>query len=124
MGLETIEYPKEYPVTLSAYTNEDSEGNAMLKNHAYLATIAGEVCAIVAASGIDKWLYGYVGTTDDPAGAGIVVQVDFVSANGDWAGVSFLVAEGEYFEVRTDSTNAVTILWKSFGILSKPVDQD
>lgn len=111
-------------VTLSAYTNEDSETNAMLKDHAYLAATDGEVYANAAPSGGGLYLRGYVGGTNDPAGAGDKIQDDGNAANANHACVSFSVAEGEYFELVTDSTNAVTIYWRSRGTLSKPVDNN
>jgi len=113
-------------ITLSAYTNEDSEANAMLKAHAYKVATAGQVTAYVQANTINQNLAGYVGLTNDPAGAGDLIQkVSSVSSFGvPLFAISFLVAKDEYFEITTSSTNAATIRWKSIGTLSKPVDQD
>jgi len=110
-------------VTMSAYTNEDSESNAMLKSHAYLAATGGSVSVYVANQN-SKILRGYVGSTDDPAGAGDLIQISEDAEGSQYTCFSFLVAEGEYFEVTYDGTNTPVIRWKSFGTLSKPVDQD
>lgn len=108
----------------SAITDEDSEANAMLKAHAYLAATDGFVYATVTATAQGNYLRGYVGDTDDPAGAGILLQDENVYASTWEMSISFSVATGEYFEVTTNSTNAVSIYWRSIGTLSKPVDQD
>jgi len=113
-------------VTLSAYTNQDSESNAMLKSHAYKAATGGQVTAysdVPAGSG--REIKGFVGTTNNPAGAGTLIQReenDGVSYSNRKS-VSFLVAEGEYFEITVYSGTPV-ILWKSFGTLSEPIDQE
>lgn len=111
-------------VTLSAYTNKDSDNATMLKTHAYKAATDGYVSAFVTASGAGQSTSFHVGLTDDPYTAGD--KVDSHSQDGASAimNVSGLVAKDEYFEIRTTSTNAVTIRWKSFGTLSKPVDQE
>lgn len=96
----------------------------MLKAHAYLAQSDGEVCAYVTASGGNQILSGYIGSTDDPAGAGDLIQPDGIDPNGAKGCVSFLVDQGKYFELTTNSANAVTIRWRSFGSLKKPIDQD
>lgn len=113
-------------VVLSAYTNQDSESNAMLKAHAYKAATDGQVTAYVQATAINQNLAGYVGLTNNPVGAGDLIQkVSSVSSFGvGLFAISFLVAKDEYFEITTASSNAVTIRWKSSGTLSKPVDQD
>lgn len=112
-------------IAFSAYTNEDSETNAMLKDHAYLAATDGFVVAKIQLSEITDELKGYVGATDDPAGAGVQIcrQMTGSTANAT-ATISFPVAEGEYFEIVTVSASTPTIQWKSRGTLSKPVDQD
>jgi len=121
MGLETIEYPKEYPV-LSAYTDEDSDGNAMLKSHAYLAAIDGKVYAYSECDA-NQNIRVYVGTTNDPAGAGDIIEYSESSAVDIWCSVSAEVAKGEYFEIISAGTIGA-IRWKSRGTLSKPIDQD
>ena len=110
-------------VTLSAATAADSEANDMLKAHAYLAATDGFVCAYVTGSGNGQYLRGYKDGTDDPAGAGEKLQ-DHTVQNTEETSICFSVAEGEYFEIITDSTNEVTIYWRSMGTLSAPVDQD
>lgn len=110
-------------VTLSAYTNLDSENNAMLKSHAYLAASGGCVSALVTNEN-GKYLRGYVGTTNDPAGAGDLIDHSGSITGSARAGISMEVSEGEYFEVTYNGSNTPTIRWKSRGTLSKPVDQD
>lgn len=111
-------------LTLSAYTNEDSDSTAMIKAHAYLAATAGQVTAYDTV-GNNETFSAYVGTTTDPAGAGDLIGT---STHGEAANIgftiTFLVAEGEYFEITFDGSGEPTIRWKSFGTLSKPADQD
>jgi len=128
MGLETIEYP-ELPFALSAYTNEDSDGNAILKAHAYQAATDGFVFVYSQCDSGENVII-YVETTaqyaidSDPTAGGVIV------AYSEGAGLAdarcfgnAAVAKGEYFEIV--STGAVgAIRWKSFGALSKPIDQD
>lgn len=110
-------------VTLSAYTDEDSESNTMLKSHAYLAATDGCAYAYVTNENT-KFLRGYVGATDDPVGAGDMIDQSYSITGSARAGVAMEVAEGEYFEVTYDGSNTPVIRWKSRGTLSKPVDQD
>lgn len=110
------------PLKLSVVTTQDSEGNAMLKAHAYLAQSDGEVSAYVRSTGGSQFLNGYIGSTSDPAGAGDLIHPDSIDPTDMQGGVSFLVDQGKYFELTTDSANAVTIRWRSFGPLKKPVD--
>ena len=110
-------------VTYSAYTANDSEANAMVKAHAYLAATDGFVTAHVLGSGNGQYLRGYIDGTNDPAGAGEKLQGSTVDA-GEEESISFSVAAGEYFEITTDSTNEPTIYWRSKGTLSEPIDQD
>ena len=116
-------------VCLSAYTNQDSESNTMLKSHAYKAATDGFVSAdnAVAAADDNKYLDAYVGLTNDPAGAGALICRQGVPNTDSTAHVgtgSIAVAKNEYFEITSTYTAAPTIRWKSFGTLSKPVDQD
>jgi len=111
-------------VTLSAYTDEDSDNNAMLKTHAYKAATSGIVEAYVTPSGVGQNIRGYVGATDDPVGAGTQIQYRSIDGAGNVIGFTMHVAEDEYFELRTSSANAINIQWKSYGTLSKPIDQD
>ncbi len=111
------------PFSLSpAGTTLDSESNAMLKDHAYRAQNHGRVDAKVIASGGNKDIFGYKGPTSDPAGAGVLIQSDTITEISKRACIGFLVAKGQYFEVKTDSTNAITIIWSSFGPLQAPID--
>jgi len=111
-------------ISLSAYTDQDSEAVTLLKSHAYKAVTDGmvEAYANLLVSG---YLKGYVGLTSNPAGAGDLVQSTGFSAGGaaGYTSISFLVAKDEYFEVTTSAAGA-TIYWKSFGTLSRPIDQD
>lgn len=115
--------PKASVFGFSAYTNQDSESNAMLKAHAYLAATAGFVSAKSNQTNNAQPLKGYVGLTNDPAGAGTEIQSSADGDSGSEKSVFFAVAAGEYFEI-TQTTDTPVILWKSIGTLSKPVDQD
>ena len=108
----------------SAYTNLDSESNVLLKSHAYQAATDGFVDAFVTTSGVGQAINIYVGSTDNPAGEGTLIQRHAQDTTGNVLNVSARVAKDEYFEVTTTSTNAVTINWKSIGTLSNPIDQD
>lgn len=110
------------PKRLSAYTNQDSDANVILKDHTYLAGNDGFVTAYANIT-TGTYIRGYVGVTDDPVGAGDLILETSVSGN-DRASISFPVAAGEYFEITTNAAIAINIRWKSNGRLSKPVDQD
>jgi hypothetical protein len=114
--------PKASVFGFSAYTNLDSDGNAMLKSHAYKAATDGFVKATMTTNAINQSINGYVGATDDPEGAGDRVQTNFEALSAKGISIGFEVAKDEYFEI-TSSTTA-TIFWKSIGTLSAPVDQD
>jgi hypothetical protein len=106
----------------SAYTTDDSEANALLKDHAYLAATDGFVIAYSDTGAAGNGLAGYVDDTDDPAGAGEKVQsVNRGIINYNMC-IGFPVASGEYFEIVCTVTP--TIRWKSVGTLGNPVDQD
>ena len=106
---------------LSAYSAYDSDNNALLKSHSYLAQTDGFVLVHVhLGSGRD--LKGYVGLTSNPVGAGTLVQSVTTREDNNVASISFPVASGEYFEIVSDGTPS--IYWKSIGTLTKPVDQD
>lgn len=110
-------------VALSAYTDEDSENNAMLNNHAYKAATDGWVSAVASIT-LSAQIQLYVGTTNDPAGAGDLIQrFERFGVNTEQKSAAALVAKDEYFEIVATS-GTPTIRWKSFGTLSKPVDQD
>ena len=68
-------------------------------------------------------LAGYVGSTDDPAGAGTLVAT-FEDDNNSDNFIMFFVPNGKYFEV-THASETPTIIWTplvSGG--AAPVDQD
>lgn len=111
-------------VALSAYTREDSEGNNMLKSHAYKATTDGFVSSYAQLTGTDYQLVVYIGITTDPAGAGDIIQrVSRPNVTGNmYMSVSAWVAKDEYFEIVCDVTPVIR--WKSKGTLSKSVDNN
>lgn len=119
MGLK-VEPP---PFRLSEYTNEDSDGNAMLKAHAYFAQSAGFVSAYVQLNLAGDFLRGYIGLTDNPAGAGNKIQEQEMGGAVYTNSICFVVAKGEYFEI-TATGDEPTIWWKSYGALRKPVDHN
>ena len=101
-------------------TINDSESNEMLKFHAYKVQTSGFVTA--RASSTANILVGWVGDTNDPAGAGIRVIHSKVAA--DSPSIAFFVPNGKYFEI-TITTATPTIVWTplvSGG--AAPVDQD
>ena len=111
-------------VKLSEYTIDDSDGNPMLKSHAYQAVNDGVVYAnVILITGNDN-LDIFVGLTTDPPTDGRLIQrhsIYTASSNCDVC-VTAQVAKGEYFEVRS-TTGTVSILWKSQGLaLKKPID--
>ena len=106
------------------YSDEDSDGNAMLAEHAYLAAQDGFVtCEMSSVSGI-KWVSGFLGATDDPVGAGDKIQYASVPATGHGTSIGFQVAAGTYFEFTLSSPTTNKIYWHPVGTLSKPVDQE
>lgn len=110
-------------ITFSAYTNLDSENNAMLKAHAYQAATAGWVTATGNLGTTGATLKGYVGLTTNPAGAGDLIAAEKNAAAPDEdRAICFPVAKDEYFEITC--TDTPTIRWKSIGTLSKPVDNN
>lgn len=112
-------------IAFSVYTNEDSDTNAMLKDHAYLAATDGFVNVMCMLSEVTDELKGYVGATDDPAGAGTQICRQMTGSTANAAvTITLHVAAGEYFEIVVVSASTPTIYWKSRGTLSKPVDQD
>ena len=107
----------------SAYTTEDSNSDAMLHSHAYKAATDGFVSVLHTIAAAGNILYGYVGTTTDPPNDGDLIRQQEADANGSQKSIFFAVAKDEYFEIRR-TAGTPTILWKSVGVLSKPVDQD
>ncbi len=110
-------------VAFSALTANDSDANAMVKTHAYKAVTDGFVVAVQASAVSALLLRGYVGATNDPAGAGTLVQIISSSSNL-FASISFSVAKDEYFEVICAAGGNPSIYWRSAGTLSAPEDQD
>jgi len=109
-------------VTLSAYTDEDSDSNTLVKAHAYLAATGGEVYVRCALATNGNNVKGYIGATTDPAGAGTLIQTQEAAKNSDTKSFCMSVGESQYFEITTP--DSPIILWRSRGTLSKPVDQD
>lgn len=112
----------------SAYTNEDSESNTMLIStggapHSYLAQTDGFVVATISIAGVGFEIKGYVGDSDDPVGAGDLVGRAEADGTNSGKSVFFAVASGEFFEITVGDDTTASILWKSMGTLSKPVDQ-
>lgn len=102
--------------------NVDSESNAMLKAHAYLAQTSGFVNAFIDND--ENALSGYVGNTNNPAGAGTLIARNTVVGNAANDPFIFLfVGNGKYFEIVAVGTP--TIIWTplvSGG--AAPIDQD
>lgn len=107
--------------SLSAYTNEDSDGIVMYKAHAYLAATDGVVVGYIFSQ---LGFEAYVGLTDNPAGEGYLLQRQYGGVSGQYKSFSFEVAKNEFFEITTAAAGQPVIYWKSRGTLSKPVDQD
>ncbi len=106
----------------SAYTTQDSESNTLLKAHAYKAQTDGMVIVFdTLLSGED--FKGFVGATNDPAGAGTQVMISGDGASATYTG-TFFVQKDAFFEVTTDQSGNPSIRWMSIGTLSKPIDQD
>ncbi len=87
-------------------TSNDSESNAMLKAQAYKAQTAGFAYARVAEANVV--LTAFLGTTNDPAGAGINL-VSAGSSSTANSGVTIFVPKDQFFEFT--STGTVTINW-------------
>lgn len=100
----------------------DSESHTLLKDHAYLAQTAGFVTAYYAGGYTSSLLFGYVGTTTDPAGTGVEIGRSKTSSGIPF--ISFFVGEGKYFEIKFASTVA-RITWTPFIVSGgAPIDQD
>ena len=116
-------------VSLSSYTNQDSESNSMLPTagaatHAYLAASDGFVSAVTEDLDDGVILAGYVDQTNDPVGAGDLIATVESSAANNHNSIFFAVADGEYFEVSCTADVTINIRWISMGPLAEPVDQD
>ena len=111
------------PFKLSEYTRQDSDGNNIVKDHAYFAQSAGFVTAFCTmTSGADA-LYGHVGLTSDPVTEGNRIAKQCIGDTSYTVYISFMVSKGEYFEITSDS-GTPEIWWKSVGTLKKPIDFD
>ena len=103
-----------------AATANDSDPTAMLKAHAYLAATSGFVTAFAST---DNRMQLYVGATNDPAGAGTLVDESHAT-NTDRINVHAFVPNGRYFEV-TLSSETPTIIWTALvSGGAAPADQD
>ena len=111
---------------VQAISNLDSESNAIIKDHAYLAQVDGFVYAEDDLNSVTNIsLQGFIDSTNDPAGAG--TRVGFQehttgSATPSFHSIYFAVPAGWYFEVIA-SGNPI-IRWQSKDTDSKPIDQD
>jgi len=102
-------------------TANDSESNAMLKSHAYLTQTSGFVDATILST--TNAIQLFVGTTNDPAGAGTMVAQQRANAASSDSHAGCFVASGKYFEVVSASTP--TILWSPLVTGGgAPIDQD
>ena len=102
-------------------TTNDSDSNTMLKAHAYLAQTSGYVNAhIVSATGQQNI---WVGSTNDPVGAGILVSAHNGAEGGGVNGMAF-VPGGKYFEI-VIATGTPSIIWTPLVTGgAAPIDQD
>lgn len=103
-----------------APTNLDSEFDAMLKAHAYLAQTAGFVNAFYEITTTNP-LFSYVGSTNDPEGAGTLVSNSLT--DNKKPGVFLFVAKGKYFEIVTPGDPTITWTPLITGG-DAPIDQD
>ncbi len=110
--------PGDVPVSV------DSDSQTMAKAHAYLAQTSGFVTAWMQTTDTNA-IKGYVGTTNNPAGAGTQVAENRVSDGVGMNGfVSFYVPDGKYFEL-TQTTVVLTIIWTPYVTGGgNPIDQD
>jgi hypothetical protein len=103
-------------------TVNDSESNAMAKDHAYLAQTSGFVTAFHTDNDSGA-LVGYVGSTTDPVGAGTKVGHSEGDINAENC-ITFFVPTGKYFEL-TQPNETIIITWTPLVTGGgAPVDQD
>ncbi len=103
-------------------TANDSEPTAMLKDHAYLTQTSGFVDAIINST--SNAVQGFVGTTNDPAGAGTNVQHQRSNAAASDSCIHFFVGNGKYFEI-VAAGDTPTIYWTPLVAGGgAPIDQD
>lgn len=110
------------PFKLSEYTNQDSDGNVMLKDHAYQAVSAGFVKVLGVCNATNQIIQGFVGLLVNPVATGIRIDSQDSSINQVDVGIGFPVAKDEYFEITSNMAIATNIYWKSCGELRKPID--
>ena len=107
------------------FTTDDDTPTAMLVDHAYLANQDGTVTVnMISTESGSTFISGYIGTTTDPAGAGTLIVWSGTFDNGGVASITFPVASGKYFEITSNKTPTINILWHPIGVLVKPTDQD
>ncbi len=105
----------------AATTVNDSESNAMAKAHAYLTQTSGFVNT--TTTGLLA-IRIYVGATNDPAGAGQIMDANRDTANGP-SGANSFVPKGKYFEVTDAGSGTTTIVWTPLiAGGGAPIDQD
>ncbi len=120
----TLAYLQANPAVLTGDdpVSVDSGSDPMLKAHAYKAQTLGMVTAWTNTNSVSA-IKGYVGTTNDPAGAGVQVGENG-SGSSIKSFVSFLVAKDKYFEL-THSAAVVNITWTPIVAGGgNPIDQD
>jgi len=110
--------------SFGANTREDDDTNNMVKAHAYLANQDGFVTAFDTQVAGSEALNGYVGATDDPAGAGDLIATWENGSTSNIGTITFPVASGKYFEITWQGTGEPTIYWHPIGTLVKPTDQE
>ena len=103
---------------LQAFVTDDSDSQAMAPAHAYLTQCDGFVVAINETTEAEQTVYGYIGDSDNPAGAGTLVAIN----KGVRGFLSFPVTTGRYFEIV--GTSIDKIIWWGIGSSDKPVDQE
>ncbi len=103
-------------------TVNDSQSNPMLKAHAYLTQTSGFVTAFKDDTG--NTISGYVGATNDPVGAGLLIASSQHTASPGNPFVSFFVGDGKYFEINTAATGPVITWTPLVGSGGAPIDQD
>ncbi len=102
----------------------DSEGNAMLKAHAYRTQSAGFVTAFALGTG--NAIRGFVGITNNPAGVGQEIVRNQVSLDDPCISffVGFESGTGIFFEI-TITAATPTITWTPLiAGGAAPIDQD
>lgn len=108
---------------------DDDDTNTLLPAHAYLANQDGWVSVLfqTGPAGGNSSCYGYVGATNNPAGAGTLKAQFFNGvylSDDDKGWITFRVASGKYWEVTKSNVDSITITWEPVGTLVKCTDQD